>query len=206
MPSSPVEKKSLTEPEHAVFGGNGPCPKCKTIIWVEWLNTAVTMACPKCEFRFDHHQAMAFLSAHDPGDNYKAGEAAPAVEAVGILERAKALLARQEQTAGSSSGESTTSRPAARPIPPEQGTGSKVGGIVAGFWNWLTKYKCPNCRSRKTSVLSNSMTDKRQVVKTNHAKDHRPQEVFNVATFESKIRCNDCIHEWIHEYELESPA
>jgi hypothetical protein len=54
------------------------------------------MACPKCGFRFDHDEAIAFLSAHHSEDNYKADEAAAAVEAVDVLERAKALLASHE--------------------------------------------------------------------------------------------------------------
>ena len=94
--AKPVEKKSLSEPEHTVFSGDAPCPKCKTVIWVEWQNVTVTMACPKCGFRFDHDEAIAFLSAHNPDDNYKAEEAAAAVEAVDVLERAKALLASHE--------------------------------------------------------------------------------------------------------------
>ncbi len=94
--AQPVEKKTLTEPEQTIFGGDGPCPRCKTVIWVDWQNTTVAMACPKCGFRFDHQGAIAFLSAHQPEDNYKADEAAPAAEAVDVLERAKALLARHE--------------------------------------------------------------------------------------------------------------
>ena len=92
----PCEKKKLTGPEHTVFSGDAPCPKCKTIIWVEWQNTTVAMACPKCGFRFDQQQAIAFLSAHDSDDNYKANEAAQAAEASDVLERAKAVLARHE--------------------------------------------------------------------------------------------------------------
>jgi tetratricopeptide (TPR) repeat protein len=94
--AKPVEKKSLSEPEHTVFSGDAPCPKCKTVIWVEWQNITVKMACPKCGFRFDHDEAIAFLSAHNPDDNYKAEEAAAAVEAVDVLEQAKALLASHE--------------------------------------------------------------------------------------------------------------
>jgi hypothetical protein len=79
-----------------VFSGDAPCPKCKTLIWVEWLNTTVAMACPKCGFRFDHGEAHAFLSAYKPEDNFKADEGLAAVEAVDVLERAKALLACHE--------------------------------------------------------------------------------------------------------------
>lgn len=94
--AKPVKKKSLSEPEHTVFSGDAPCPKCKTMIWVEWQNATVEMACPKCGFRFDHDQAITFLSAHKPEDNYKADQAAAAVEAVEVLERAKALIASHE--------------------------------------------------------------------------------------------------------------
>lgn len=92
----PCEKKKLTGPEHTVFSGDAPCPKCKTIIWVEWQNTTVAMACSKCGFRFDQQQAIAFLSVHDSDDNYKADEAAQAAEASDLLERAKAVLAKHE--------------------------------------------------------------------------------------------------------------
>ncbi|QEL17866.1 hypothetical protein [Limnoglobus roseus] len=90
------EKKKQTGPEHTVFSGDAPCPKCKTLIWVEWQNTTVAMACPKCGFRFDQQQAIAFLSAHDSDDNYKAEAAAQAAEATDVLERAKAVLAKHE--------------------------------------------------------------------------------------------------------------
>lgn len=92
----PCEKKKLTEPEHTVFSGDAPCPKCKTLIWVEWQNTTVAMACPKCGFRFDHNRAIAFLSAYNSDDNYKASEAAQAAEVSDVLERAKAVLAKHE--------------------------------------------------------------------------------------------------------------
>jgi len=94
--AKPVETRTLSEPEHTIFSGDAPCPKCTTLIWVEWKNTTVSMACPKCGFRFDHDKAIAFLSASKPEDNYKADLAPVAVEAVDVLERAKALLASHE--------------------------------------------------------------------------------------------------------------
>lgn len=92
----PCEKKKLTEPEHTVFSGDAPCPKCQTVIWVEWQNTTVKMACSKCGFRFDHREAIAFLSAYDSDDNYKAAQAAQSLELSDVLERAKAVLAKHE--------------------------------------------------------------------------------------------------------------
>lgn len=91
-----VETKTLSEPAATLFSGDAPCPQCKTLIWVEWQNVAVTLACPQCGFRFNHEEAIAFLSGYKPEDNFKADLAPIAVEQAEVLERLKALQAKQE--------------------------------------------------------------------------------------------------------------
>jgi len=94
--AKPVETRPLSEPEATLFSGDGPCPKCKTIMFVEWQNVTVAMACPKCGYRFDHLEAHAFLSAYKPEDNYKADLAPVAVEMTDTLEKVNALLAQAQ--------------------------------------------------------------------------------------------------------------
>jgi ssDNA-binding Zn-finger/Zn-ribbon topoisomerase 1 len=56
--------------DHVVFSGDAPCPQCKEMMWVEWKPRYATMKCPKCNYSFNEKEAVAFLSTHEPKDNY----------------------------------------------------------------------------------------------------------------------------------------
>lgn len=83
------------------------------------------------------------------------------------------------------------------------------GGIFSGLWNWMTKVKCPTCRSRNTERLSCKITDQTQKVKTDYFQGragYHPQAVFDVDTYESIYHCKDCNEMWIRVETTSSKA
>ena len=54
---------TLDDGSVCVFSGDGPCPGCHTVIWVDWDHTCVTMRCPKCGYSFDGPETIGFLTS-----------------------------------------------------------------------------------------------------------------------------------------------
>ncbi len=52
--------------EGPIFSGDGLCPTCKTMLWVDWKYSTDLMRCPQCGLTFDGEQALAILSGHAP--------------------------------------------------------------------------------------------------------------------------------------------
>jgi Tfp pilus assembly protein PilF len=55
--------------EKPVFSGDGDCPKCRALLWIDWKLNYDMMACPGCRFEFDGEAAISIVTSHEPGKN-----------------------------------------------------------------------------------------------------------------------------------------
>jgi tetratricopeptide (TPR) repeat protein len=65
--SWPVQVEAPTD--RPLFSGDGPCPNCKTMLWIDWKLTFDTMTCPGCGFEFDGEAALSIVTSHKPSKN-----------------------------------------------------------------------------------------------------------------------------------------
>jgi tetratricopeptide (TPR) repeat protein len=90
-----VNRRATPAHDSSAFSGDGPCPKCKTVIWVDWKHDYLAMRCPLCGHSFDGKEAVIFLSAYEPEDNFKVSLASKSLAAVHLKAATEYWQARE---------------------------------------------------------------------------------------------------------------
>jgi transcription elongation factor Elf1 len=90
-----VNRRATPAHDSLAFSGDGPCPKCKTVIWVDWKHDYLAMRCPLCGHSFDGKEAVIFLSAYEPEDNFKVSLASKSLAAVHLKAATEYWQARE---------------------------------------------------------------------------------------------------------------
>jgi DNA-directed RNA polymerase subunit M/transcription elongation factor TFIIS len=68
--SWPGQPPGYTAPqENVLFCGDGFCPKCRSILWLDWKLSYDLMGCPACRFEFDGEMAISIVTSHEPSKN-----------------------------------------------------------------------------------------------------------------------------------------
>lgn len=64
-----VAQSSVGVADGPLFSGDGPCPTCKTLLWIDLRFDFDSMKCPTCGHTFDGEQAIAIVCSHAPENN-----------------------------------------------------------------------------------------------------------------------------------------
>lgn len=140
-----------TAPRHndaseLLFWGDGCCPSCNSLLWIEWkssYNSAHWMKCGECGSYFDLHGSLKMLEAHRPGQG-----------GTSIEEIQKKLARREEEIARKQDSEMRQSK---RPAPDDEKTGLLgVLGDVARSVGFVTQTRVP-CRYCRELVITGAM-------------------------------------------------
>jgi hypothetical protein len=106
---------------------------------------------------------------------------------------------KKRNASAKSSGQSQV--PSEDPSAAQGDSGTGVGGLLSGFWNWFAeKWRCPQCRSRNTVELERQVVGKRQEWSHDSDKGYPHQAVYTYTTYHAPCRCKNCGHEWTQEY------
>jgi hypothetical protein len=106
---------------------------------------------------------------------------------------------KRDASAKSASGQSQVPSEGASAAQGDSGTG--VGGLLSGFWNWFVeKWRCPQCRSRNTVEQGRTVIGERQEWGHDSQKGYPHQAVYTITTYHAPCRCKNCGYEWTQEY------
>lgn len=68
--SCPGRPEGYTDPdEQPLCSGDGPCPNCKTMLWIVWKYSYDLIRCPNCKKTYDGEAAVAIASGFESEKN-----------------------------------------------------------------------------------------------------------------------------------------